>query len=310
MYHEINRIKGREYHYLIENIRSGSSKWKKIKVYLGKGSKTKKEIDKLIGKNEKILKDRVNKYLTIADPLFGLVTNKQIKELEDIKKNYIKKIKILGKTGQEGYYEWFVTQSTYNTNAIEGSTLSLLDTKLILFEDTVPKGKSLREINEATNHKEAFDYILNYTGELTRRFILGLHKKLMHNILWKYAGVFRDIQVYVRGADLMPPKPEDVEKEFNALMRWYAANKKKYHPVVIASYFHYVFEHIHPFRDGNGRIGRLILNFILKKNGFPMIDIKNKDKKRYYEALQRADKGNLKMLVKLIVKYLKEIDKL
>jgi Fic family protein len=307
MYHEINKIKDEEYHYLVENIRVGKNKWKKIKIYLGKGKKTKKEINDLIRRNSKALKDKVNEYLTASDPLFGLIKEKQIAELENIRKYNIKKIRKMGKIEWEKYYEWFVTQFTYDTNAIEGSTLSLIDTKLILFEDTVPKGKRLREINEAANHKEAFDYMLDYKGELTRKFILELHKKLMYNILWKYAGVFRDVQVYIRGAEIMPQKPKYIEKKFNSLMRWYASNKKKYHPIVIASYFHSVFESIHPFRDGNGRIGRLVLNFILKKNGFPMVDIKNKDKKRYYEALQKADNGNLRPFVNMIIKYLKEM---
>ncbi len=90
-------------------------------------------------------------------------------------------------------------------------------------------------------------------------------------------------------------------------MNWYKRNKKKYHPVILASYFHATFESIHPFTDFNGRTGRLLLNFILLKNGFPAIDMKNKDKLKYYEALYKAQKGNLKLLVSLVMKYLKEI---
>ena len=307
MYHEVNKVREKKYHYLTENIRNGK-KWKKIRIYLGGGEKTKKEIDELTKKNKRKLKEKVNNYLKSNNPLFNLLTKKQIKELEKIRKDYSKYIKKAGKSGWKKYYEWFVTKFTYNTNAIEGSTLNLMETGLVLFENTTPENKELWEIDWAKNHKDTFDYMIGYKGDLTRKFILKTHKKLMHNILWKYAGVLRDIQVFIGGSEIVPPKPSEVNKEFTKLMRWHGYNRKKYHPVIVAAYFHSVFESIHPFRDGNGRVGRLILNFILKKNGYPMIDIKNKDKKMYYIALRKANKGDLKPLVNLIVKYIREIE--
>ena len=208
------------------------------------------------------------------------------------------------------YYETFVTEFTYDTNAIEGSTVTLQETAMILFEHIVPEGKSIREINEVQNHKDAFDYMLNYKGDLNKTFVLKLHKLLLHNILWKYAGVFRDVQVYVSGADFTPARPQDIEKEFKKLTLRYRSNKKKYHPVLVAAYMHHVFESIHPFRDGNGRVGRLMLNFILRKNGFPMINIKYKNRSKYYESLDKANKGNLKPLIDLIIEYLTESETL
>ena len=307
MYHEVNKINKTDYHYLVENIRTGKKKWKKIKIYLGRGKKSKKEIERLIKKHKPGLEKKAGSFLRSIDPLMTILSEKQVGELEEIRKSHLRR-KMSGKIDWEKYYEWFLTQFTYNTNAIEGSSLSLIDTKLILFEDTVPKGKSLREINEVTNHRGAFDYMMDYRDNLSKRFILTIHKRLMHNILWRHAGVFRDVQVYIGGADFIPPKPGEVEGEFKKLMKWYASNKKRYHPVIVTSYFHSVFESIHPFRDGNGRVGRLIVNFILRKNGFPMIDIKNKDRKRYYKSLQSAQKGNLKPLVNLILKYIKETE--
>ena len=126
----------------------------------------------------------------------------------------------------ENYYEHFVTEFTYDTNAIEGSTVTLQETALILFDKIVPEGKSIREISEVQNHKDAFDYMLAYKGDINRAFVLKLHKLLMHNILWKHSGRFRDVQVYVRGASFTPPKPQDVEKQFKQLMHWYRSNKK------------------------------------------------------------------------------------
>jgi len=90
------------------------------------------------------------------------------------------------------------------------------------------------------------------------------------------------------------------------LLHWYASNKKKYHPIVVAAYFHAAFESIHPFRDGNGRIGRLLLNYMLKQAGFPMVDIKYKDREKYYQSLQNVDKGNLRPMAALIIRYLQD----
>ena len=94
----------------------------------------------------------------------------------------------------ENYYEHFVTEFTYDTNAIEGSTVTLQETALILFDKIVPEGKSIREISEVQNHKDAFDYMLAYKGDINRAFVLKLHKLLMHNILWKHSGRRKAIQ--------------------------------------------------------------------------------------------------------------------
>ncbi|MCD6590516.1 MAG: Fic family protein [Candidatus Aenigmarchaeota archaeon] len=306
MYYEEKIIRGRKYHYLVENVRTGKNKWKKIRMYMGRGKKSKRQIEDMLKKNREKLREKVRNYLKSVDPLFALVTTEEEKEMEKIKRKFENYIKTATDAEKRKYYEWFVTRFTYDTNAIEGSTLTLQETALILFEKTVPGGKSIREIREAENHKEAFDYMVEYEGDVSKEFILEMHRKLMHNILGKYAGVFRDRQVFVRGAELMPPKPAFVEREFKKLMKWYRRNRKKYHPVVVAAYVHTAFEGIHPFLDGNGRIGRLLLNFILKKNGFPMIDIKNRNKEEYYRAIREAHRGNLRPFVSLVIKYLRE----
>lgn len=300
-YHEVDKRGRKKYHYLVENIRMGK-KFKKAKVYLGSGELPKTKINKLIKSKSELLQQRINSLLASEDPLFAVLTDIQRNELEKVKKENRNKLKEID---WKNYYEWFLTKFTYNTNAIEGSTLSLQDTSMILFEKIVPKGKSIREINEVQNHKDAFDYMLSYKKGLTKQFVLKLHKLLMHNILWKHAGVFRNVDVYIRGADIDIPRHPEVEKQFKKFMQWYSKSKK-YHPVVAAAYFHAWFEQVHPFRDGNGRIGRLLLNFMLFKNGFPMINIKNAEKRKYYDALYTAQKkGNIKPLVNLIIKYIK-----
>jgi Fic family protein len=308
VYHETKKIGNNTFHYIVKTLRL-DGKIKKIRVYAGKGEKNRKEINELIIKFTPELEKKTKIFLSSKDPLFAMLTDKEEKLLEEIRARNKERTKKMDRLAWKNYYEWFLVQFTYDTNAIEGSTLTLQDTSLILFENIVPKGKSPIEINEVQNHKQAFDYTLEYKGDLTEKFVLEIHRRLMHNILWRAAGKFRDVDVYIRGVDILPPSHSKVNNEFNRLMRWYTKNRNKYHPVVLAAYFHSAFESIHPFRDGNGRTGRLVLNFMLRRYGFPMIDIKNKDKERYYKSLYESQKThNLRLLIEMIIDYLKEAD--
>ncbi len=306
MYHYIENRGNKKYHYLVQNIRIGRNKWKKVKVYIGSGDLKQQAINAIIKKSENKLKFKVHSQKAMTDPLYSLLSKEQIKKAEEIKKNYSNFISKKDSQLIQNYYEGFVTEFTYDTNAIEGSSVTLEETGMILFDKVAPKGRQVREIREIENHKDAFDFMLSYKGDINKRLVLKLHKLLIHNILWDYAGKFRDVQVVVRGAGFMPPKPESVEQDFKKLMNWYRTNKTRYSPLIVAAYFHFVFESIHPFRDGNGRVGRLLLNFILRKNKYPMINIKNIEKQDYYLALMEGNNGNLKPLARLVYKYLQE----
>jgi len=138
-----------------------------------------------------------------------------------------------------------------------------------------------------------------------------LHRLVVANTLDRelssQIGRFRSVQVFITGVMWFPPKPEDVANRITNLLTWYSKNKKILHPLILASYFHTEFEKIHPFIDGNGRVGRLLINFILYKNKYPMINIPNATKYKYYEALEKAQtKNNLRPFVKLMVEILKD----
>ena len=291
-YTEIKEKNGKKYYYRVKSIRKGK-KVNKERVYLGVDL-NKKEILKK-GKNA----DKTLLYLN------NLLTEQEIKDLEDIKEKYKKQ----PKESFENRYEVFTSDFTYNSTAIEGNTLTLQETAQLLFEGITPR-KSMREINEVLNHKKAFDFILNYNGDVTKEFICDLHKIVVKDTLKEelktQIGCFRNLQVYIRGTDWLPPKPEDVPKEIKSLLFWYSKNKEKLHPLIVSAYFHAGFETVHPFVDGNGRTGRLLMNFILHKNNFPMINIPNSIKHKYYEALESAQiRGNLKLLVKLLFEILR-----
>ena len=120
-------------------------------------------------------------------------------------------------------------------------------------------------------------------------------------------GKYRTLQVYIRGVEWAPASPEQVPRDMRTLLTWYAKNRSKVHPVVAALYFHVGFEIIHPFVDGNGRVGRLLMNFILHKNGFPMVNIPNLQRNRYYEVLSEAQlNGNLRPFIEFVIKLLEE----
>ncbi|MBU2496595.1 MAG: Fic family protein [Nanoarchaeota archaeon] len=288
------KVKGdKKYYYRVKSVREGK-KIKKERKYLG--------VD-LSKKELKVVEKEADKELVV---LSNILSNEEKKFLSEIKKEYSKE----PKTNLENRYEAFCSLFTYDSNAIEGNTLTLQETSHLLFDKIVP-AKSLREINEALNHKKAFDYLLNYKGDITKSFICKLHelvvKETLKSGLESQVGNYRDVQVYIRGVQWIPPKASEVSKEMKSLLSWYSRNKKKFHPIVIAAYFHSAFELIHPFVDGNGRVGRLLMNFILRKNKYPMINILNRIKKKYYTALGKAQEdGDLKPFVKLLLDILKK----
>ena len=293
VYTEIKEKNGKKYYYRVLNARIGD-KFKKKRIYLGVDLKEKEIKDK---------EEKADKELSI---LSSLLTKEEIKSLEKIK-NEFKKESI----PYDNRYESFVSLFTYDSTAIEGNTLSLEETSFLLFENRVPKTRLLREINETLNHKKAFDKMLEYNGDINKEVICELHKTLVENTLRKelvsQIGCYREMQVMIRGKEWLPPKPEEVPGEMKALLSWYSKNKKKLHPLIVASYFHVAFETIHPFIDGNGRTGRLLMNFILHKKGYPMINIPNRIKFDYYEVLHKAQvEGNLRPFIELMIKLLQE----
>lgn len=301
-----SKLLGRsKYFYLVANIREGEG-WRKFRVYIGKNL-SKQETEK----NKKTflprLKRKIEEHLKKTDVLKSIISENDLKALEKIQRKY-KRLLEQSPAVREKYYEWFVTTFTYNSNAIEGSTITLQETSMILFDKITPPNRTLREVREVENHKKAFDYILAYKGDINKAFVQKLHKILTDEILSREeSGKFRKVRAFVRGAEEIPPKPEKVEGQFRIQMKWYRRNKKKYHPVIVASYFHTAFEGIHPFVDFNGRTGRLLLNFILLKNNLPAIDIRNKEKGKYYDAIKHGLKGDLRPFTELVTKYIKDI---
>ena len=192
------------------------------------------------------------------------------------------------------YIEDLVTRSTYHSNAIEGSTLTYAETYAILYNDNSFKieGKEPREIYEAINHKEALNIVfenLQEKREFDERFIKKLNETINNNI--KETSGFRKVQVFIQGSDYIPPEPEKVPN----LMNYYVYNYNNDIEDIflkIAKY-HIEFEKIHPFEDGNGRTGRLLLNYELLKNDLPPVVISKDERVKYFEFIRKNDSSGL-----------------
>lgn len=159
----------------------------------------------------------------------------------------------------------------YSSNAIEGNTLTLGETKLVIEDGITIGGKTIRELHEAENLAKTIDEFLTGKIELTESNMLNVHRLIMKNIDDENAGKYRKIQVYISWDEARPPKSVDVPTLITDLFAWYTQNRNHLHPIILTSEFHYRFVKIHPFVDGNGRTARLISNMILMSHGYPMI---------------------------------------
>lgn len=214
-----------------------------------------------------------------------MATNKQIRDrIKRLKQDYDRY-----KVGKDSLLalldEAEVPEAVYNSNAIENSTLTLKDTEKILLDLEVSKDHSVREIFEAKNLARVTAYIRDkaQNGDPSKEIMLLLHQMLIGGINDSIAGRFRKSGEYVRVGTHVAPAPEHVERMIEAALAEYASNHEAYAPDKVAK-FHLGFEHTHPFCDGNGRIGRVLINWQLIRLGFPPIIIRDKEKADYYTA--------------------------
>ena len=209
----------------------------------------------------------------------------------DEKKRKIKEKRPLPDKTVESIREKLMLDWTYNSNAIEGNTLTLSETKVVLEDGITIGGKTLKEHLEVVNHKEAILYIEDIVKEkepLSERQIKNIHNLILKGIDDENAGVYRDQKVVISGAEHKPPEPFNIKPKMENLIEWYKNEGQELHVVERAARLHTDLVKIHPFIDGNGRTARLLLNFELMKNGYPPVIIRNEDRASYYESLDKA----------------------
>ena len=289
---------GKSIKYYLANSYREKGVPRKIRKYLGTNL-TQEEI-----KRKKILAEREIKNLIeeLNTEVFNFSLRKsQINTLNNLNNNF--KIFRLSKKDFERFTKDFV----YNTNAIEGSNLLEGEVEEILEEKN--KTKDPEKI-EAIGVANAIDYIKSKKEELSLELIKKLHL-LCFDESKSYAGKFRNVEVVIKNSSgeivhqgVLAKHLELALKDFIA---WYNKNKTKFKPIVLAAIIHNQFEYIHPFQDGNGRVGRLLLNFILLKDKYPPINIYLEDRQEYYQCLQEYQTyQNLKPTVKFLIKQYKK----
>lgn len=225
--------------------------------------------------------------------------------------NKLKSLRPLNQTELKRLRDEFIIENTYNSNAIEGNTLTLRETALILQEGVTIAEKSLKDHLEAIGYKDAFEYIISLTDRnksLTEAIIKDIHSLVLMNDAAN-KGVYRSVPVTIVGAAHKPPQPYLIQPQMEQLIIDYTRVLNTTHIIEAVAEFHLRFEGIHPFIDGNGRTGRLIMNFELMKAGLLPVNIKYTDRIKYYDCFDdyfiNTDSS---MMCRLITQY--EIEEL
>lgn len=275
-------INGEYYFYLVESRREGGLVYQDIVRYLGKRGEAEKYAAEKGLKMPEIKKTAERGERTLDRRIAG-------------KKEELDSLRPFPKVLERRLREELVILWTYNSTAIEGSTLSLKETATLLSEGIVVGDKSLTDYLAARGHRDAVNLVFKWVGEgkkgLKENDLLELHRATMKDVVDVYLGVYRPVQVYLGGSSYTPPPPEHVPKLMRGFLQELNRNPKKHDPIKLAALTHLDFESIHPFVDGNGRVGRLIANWVLLKNGYPPIVIAKRERVRYFRILEEAQTG-------------------
>ncbi len=290
------------YYYLRASIKKGKKIVVKDLAYLGSSLEdVRKNLDKLTKYKEDIRKAyktinnylKSNYYLEKAKELKGKkdeFLDEKLIEVEACRYHYINNFLKHNKLTIKDIFQYFLIEFAYNTTSIEGNTITLKEARNLLGEGLTPKDKTLREIYDLKNTEKVFFEILELNKDIDKDFIINVHKKLMENVDSRIGFRTTDIRVVRSRFKASPGKY--VLTDMNLLLEWSKKNKKKLHPLVFAAIFHHKFEKIHPFSDGNGRTGRMLLNYILIRDNYPPLIIRKKFRKEYLDSLGIADKSS------------------
>ena len=233
--------------------------------------------------------------------------NKTILQRITAKKKQLEKLRPLPQAALRRLKSELAIEWTYNSNAIEGNTLTLQETKMVLEQGITIKGKSLREHFEAKNHENAIclvEALAKPKYSLTEQDIFSVHSLVLQNIESDFAGRYRNGQVRILGANFVPPNYVKVNELMKQLVIYANRNPDNYNHVELAAKIHHKLVWIHPFFDGNGRTARLLMNLLLMKYGYPPAIILKNNRKQYYRSLNLANKGDHSSFILLIAQSL------
>lgn len=283
-------IHGKERFYLEQSVRLPDGVIKKVSLYL-KGYDAHKNTS--LSPDRKRLQIIIEKLKT--DAAIGqykqnhIFTEELLRELESTKIGYQKIIRKLTAHQLSDVLDRFTVNFTYESNAIEGNSLTLKDVTFLIKEGEIIEGKNMRDVYETLNTRKALDWIMKYKPQINEKDIIKLHE-----ILVKDTGVstgYKKLPNFLLGRMVKTTSPAQVGKDMRELIAWY--NKSSdVPPLQRAALFHGKFEKIHPFEDGNGRVGRLLINIILLNHGYSPLIIRKTQRVRYFHALDSFDQGH------------------
>jgi len=228
-----------------------------------------------------------------------------VKNRLEEKLSKLNKLRPLPKSAVQKIREKFQIEMTYNSNAIEGNSLTLKETFLVISEGVTVKGKPLKDHLEAKDHYAALEYLYdlidkNKKHTISETLIRNLHQIIIQETDKEWAGKYRNANVIIGGAKHTPPDTLQVSQKMRDLISWLNSQRNKMSIVELAALLHHKLVHIHPFFDGNGRTARLTMNLFLMQAGYPLVIILKNDRKKYYDALEKADDDKYEPLVKFI----------
>jgi len=295
-------IKGKKHYYLEKSIRLSNGKIKKFSVYIKDYDKKKDFSEYEVVLNKKIRKEKT-KFVTEYYQNNHIFTKSRLIKLEEIKLDYQDILNKLNKKQFQDILDRFTVNFTYESNAIEGNSLTLKDVTFIIQEGKILKEKDLREVYETLNTRKAIEWIFEKKLKLNEKTIINLHKIIVENTGVTFG--YKKLPNFLVGRKVKTTPPEKVKSEMKNLLKEYEENKNL-HPLQKAAIFHGKFERIHPFEDGNGRVGRLLINIILLNNAYPPLIIRKTQKIAYFHALESFDNNHFDNLYRfLIEKYTK-----
>ncbi len=291
----------KEYYYLVEVLRLGKDRRKQIRQYVGttRPSQTKMEI--LSAK----LREKIEKEQQKVSGYHYLLPD-EIQRIDKINSDFQKRFEKMDPEEKEAFEQNFVNTFVYNSNSIEGSTLTKKEVALLLEENIAPN-KPLEDVLEAKNAQKVIHYLKNHNPPFTIDEVQKWHEMYFKDTKPHIAGKFKTKENWLRDGKFQTTLPQYVLSDMKNYFFEYDKQKNQLHPLELAAWAHWKFEKIHPFQDGNGRTGRLIMNHILNQHHYGMIDIKTRDKREYRKTLAKCDREETgaplsKLLIKRFVK--------
>ncbi len=290
------KVKDKEYWVLLHSIRKGKKVIQK-KKYIGKTLPSKARLEQL---KKEFLKELIT-------GRYKFFSNEDFEKIEKKKTNYNKELKKMSPLEKKEKLQEFIIRFTYDSSKLAGVDVTLRQTSLILREGIIPKGfKSLRTVKELENHEKGIIAITKYKGKLDIKFIKKIHKILFSGVDDLIAGKLRSElkrDVKIAGTPYIPPKWAEIDRELKNFLKWYHLESRRLHPLELASFIHLKLISVQPFVDGNSRLSRLLMNWILWKKAYPLVDIPIEDIETYYDVL---DKYQIEKKEKPFIDYIKK----